>query len=134
MLISRTGSYALRACRFLALHAGEGYIPIREISIALHLPSSQYLTKVMQRLKGSQIVKTSKGPHGGVKLGKDPDTILLMDIIRASDPETYRASISKDQKLEFPETPELNHDFQMLENRFYSGLTKLTLKQFSKHH
>lgn len=132
MLISRTGSYALQACRYLATHADNGFIPVSKISNELHLSSGQYLTKVMQRLKAKKIVQTSKGPHGGVRLSKPADIILLMDIIEAADSQAYQDLLQNKRELLFPESPILNQNYRFLEAKFYSGLKQTTLDQFSK--
>lgn len=84
MLISNTGSYAIRACNFLAQQEPGEFVSIRFISENLGI-SYYYLAKIFQRLSSEGLIDSLKGPHGGVKLRTKPDRINLLDIALATD-------------------------------------------------
>jgi len=44
--------------------------------------SRNHLTKIMQRLARAGIVETRRGGGGGARLGKDPATVRLGDVVR----------------------------------------------------
>ncbi len=78
MNISTKSEYALRALIYLANHPS--VIPISEIAATQGI-SSDYLEKILAKLKKKNIVKVEKGATGGFKLGKDPRDIKMSDIV-----------------------------------------------------
>ncbi|MBI1912402.1 MAG: Rrf2 family transcriptional regulator [Deltaproteobacteria bacterium] len=80
--ITRDGEYAVRAVLFLASQP-EGKISlINEISEAQEVPKS-YLSKIMQHLTRSGLVKSRRGAKGGFVIGRPADTITLRETIEA---------------------------------------------------
>ncbi|MEK6552208.1 MAG: Rrf2 family transcriptional regulator, partial [Bacteroidota bacterium] len=55
-----------------------------EVSKELKVPK-EFVSKVMQILTPSGIVCSKKGKNGGFYLGKNPDSIKLIDIVEAID-------------------------------------------------
>lgn len=84
MLISNTGSYAIRACNFLAQQEPGEFVSIKFISDDLGI-SYHYLAKIFQKLSNEGLTDSLKGPHGGVRLRTNPDRISLLDITLATD-------------------------------------------------
>jgi Rrf2 family nitric oxide-sensitive transcriptional repressor len=82
-MISQTAEYALRAIVFLA-DQGEARTT-QQIAAATHVPAS-YLSKVMQSLSRSRVVRSQRGLHGGFTLAKSPEELSVWDIIDAVDP------------------------------------------------
>lgn len=84
-MLSNTCKYAIRALVYLAMHQkDDGKIGIKQISEELKIPAP-FLGKIMQQLAKNKILISSKGPHGGFALAKDPDTISLYDIVAIVD-------------------------------------------------
>jgi Rrf2 family protein len=80
-MLSNTSKYAIRAVIYLAVYATEKQrIGIKKISEALDIPSP-FLGKILQVLVRRKLLSSTKGPHGGFGLGKEPDQISLYDII-----------------------------------------------------
>lgn len=82
MKLSTRGRYGTRALLDLALqHEGE-LIPLKDIAhrqqISLH-----YLEHLITPLIVAGIVRSSRGPAGGVQLAKSPHEIKLSEVIRA---------------------------------------------------
>lgn len=73
--------YALRVLLYLRVASGRRG-SIAEIAQA-HRISRNHLDKVVQRMCSADLVSTSRGRGGGVRLVRDPATITLGDIIRA---------------------------------------------------
>jgi len=84
-ILSNTCKYAIRACIYLALNGGEEKkIGIKKIADDLNIPTP-FLGKILQNLVRHKILDSTKGPHGGFGLAKDPQDIALLDIIRIID-------------------------------------------------
>jgi Rrf2 family iron-sulfur cluster assembly transcriptional regulator len=83
--VSTRGDYASRALLSLALH-GDGRSPtsVREIADRTGLPQP-YLEQILLALKGAGIVRSKRGVGGGYVLSRDPDQILLSQIVSAVD-------------------------------------------------
>jgi Rrf2 family transcriptional regulator, iron-sulfur cluster assembly transcription factor len=84
-MLSNSCRYGIRAVIYLASQASEnGKIGIKQISTDLDLPTP-FLAKILQQLAKQKILNSSKGPHGGFSLLKDPRNITLLDIVNTID-------------------------------------------------
>lgn len=84
-MLSNTCKYAIRATIYVGLNNEDGKkIGIKKISKELEIPSP-FLGKIMQTLAKNKILKSTKGPNGGFALGKKPEDISLLDIIKIFD-------------------------------------------------
>lgn len=83
-MISQTAEYALRAIVYLAMNADSAFTT-QQISVATRVPTA-YLSKVMQALVKSNLVKSQRGHGGGFVLEKDPAEITILEIITSVDP------------------------------------------------
>jgi len=55
-------------------------IGLKQVSQDLNIPTP-FLGKILQSLAKQKLLSSTKGPHGGFGLGKEPDCISLLDII-----------------------------------------------------
>lgn len=84
-MLSNTSKYAIRAVIYLAVYATDNKrIGIKKIAEGLDIPSP-FLGKILQVLVRRKLISSTKGPHGGFGLGKDPFEISLYDIIMEMD-------------------------------------------------
>jgi Rrf2 family transcriptional regulator, iron-sulfur cluster assembly transcription factor len=84
-MISNSSKYGIRARTYLASQPkSAGMIGIKKISEDLDLPLP-FLAKILQTLARQKVLNSSKGPHGGFSLLKDPKEITLLDVVRAID-------------------------------------------------
>jgi Rrf2 family protein len=84
-MISRRCTYGLQSLVYLTeKRAVEAFVPVREISGELSIPSS-YLAKILADLAARHFVSSRKGPRGGVMLRSDPDRLTVRDVIVAID-------------------------------------------------
>jgi Rrf2 family protein len=80
-MLSSSCKYGIRAVTYIASKSKESRnIGIKQISEDLNLPTP-FLAKILQLLAKQKILSSSKGPHGGFSLLKDPRKITLLDII-----------------------------------------------------
>lgn len=84
MILSKSCLYAIRASLYLASQDDRGFVPIMEIAARLKI-SFHFLTKIFQLLTQKGIMKSFRGPRGGISLAKPAEKIMLLDIITAVD-------------------------------------------------
>ena len=80
MKISTRGRYALRVMIDLAEHAGESYIPLKDV-VARQEISQKYLEGIMADLSKAGMVDGQHGKGGGYRLTRDPERITVLDIL-----------------------------------------------------
>ncbi|CAN5504555.1 Rrf2 family transcriptional regulator [soil metagenome] len=82
-VISQTAEYALRAMVFLAVQKSP--VTGKDIAQVTKVPAG-YLSKLMQQLVKSKLVKSQRGIGGGFVLSGDADTISILDVVNAVAP------------------------------------------------
>lgn len=82
MKLTTKGRYAARAMLELALNHGNGSIQLREIAQKQEI-SERYLERMMTALVTAGLVRSTRGQNGGFSLAKNPNEILLSQIIQA---------------------------------------------------
>jgi len=84
-MLSNSCRYGIRAVIYLASRPQNGgKTGIKKISKDLNLPTP-FLAKILQQLAKKKILSSSKGPHGGFSLLKDPRKITLLEIVNTID-------------------------------------------------
>jgi Rrf2 family iron-sulfur cluster assembly transcriptional regulator len=80
-MLSNSCRYGIRAVIYLASQPlSNGKTGIKKISKDLDLPTP-FLAKILQQLAKHKILSSSKGPHGGFSLLRDPKKITILDIV-----------------------------------------------------
>lgn len=92
-LISKSSEYGLRAALFMAGRPAGDNVSVREMSETLDI-SFHFLTKILQKLARSGVVKSTRGARGGIALAKPAKEITLLDIVRSIEgPSLFEACI-----------------------------------------
>jgi Rrf2 family protein len=81
MKLSTKGRYGTRLLLELALHQGEGLVPLKDIAQKQEIPL-QYLEHVITPLITGGIIRSVRGAGGGIMLAKAPEDIRLSDVIK----------------------------------------------------
>ena len=87
MKISTRGQYGTRALLDIALNQNEGPVPLKAIAAREQI-SLYYLERIVSSLVKAGLLKSTRGPHGGVTLGKPPREIKLSAVIQALEGST----------------------------------------------
>lgn len=83
-MLSNTSEYALRAVIYLGERQGEGTIRVDEIAEALDVPRN-YLSKILHALVKQDVLRSTRGPHGGFQLARPAAEISLFDVVSPFD-------------------------------------------------
>jgi Rrf2 family cysteine metabolism transcriptional repressor len=81
MKLSTKGGYGPRALLDIALHQGEGPVPLKDIAQRRQV-SLSYLERIIAPLSAAGLIQSMRGPHGGVMPVKSPEQMRLSDIIQ----------------------------------------------------
>ena len=81
MKLSTRGRYGTRALLELALHEGDRPLLLRGIADRQQI-SLSYLEHLISPLIAGGIVRSTKGPKGGISLTRKPSEIRLSDVIQ----------------------------------------------------
>ena len=84
MQLTRFSDYSLRVLLYLAAHNGR-LVPVDEVSRAYGV-SRHHLVKVVQRLVEEDLVASTRGRGGGVRLKRQPAEINVGALVRATEP------------------------------------------------
>ena len=82
MKISTKGRYGARAALELSIRYGSGPVMVREISESQGI-SERYLENILNTLRISGLVKSTRGAKGGYELAKSPSEITLGEVVRS---------------------------------------------------
>ena len=97
MILSTKGRYGLKAMFQLALHYGEGPIPLNQIAEKQGL-SENYLEQLFSTLKKEGLLNSVRGAQGGYMLSKSPEKITVGSVIRALEGNMAPAECVIDEK------------------------------------
>jgi Rrf2 family protein len=81
MKLSTKARYGTRALLDLALHRGKGLVPLKDIAQRQEI-SLPYLEHIIAPLIGGGLIRSTRGPQGGVSLLKHPEEIKLSEVIQ----------------------------------------------------
>ena len=84
MLFSKACEYGIRAALYVAAQPTDGFTPVKDISERLGI-SFTFLAKIAQTLKQAGLLRTIRGPQGGVALARPAAEIRLIEVVRAID-------------------------------------------------
>ncbi len=85
MKLTSKGRLAVTSLVDLAINSNEGEpVSLSEISKRQHITVT-FLEQIFSALKKKGIVKSIRGPHGGYLFAKNPNLIMLLDVIEATD-------------------------------------------------
>src|SRR3954468_12393906 len=88
MRITTQAEYGLICALHLARRIDEGPVTGREIAAGERLPPD-YVAQIMLKLRRAEIVRSTRGAHGGYQLARAPERISVRDVIAASEHSTF---------------------------------------------
>jgi Rrf2 family protein len=88
MRITTQAEYGLICALHLARRVDDGPVTGREIAAGERLPPD-YVEQIMLKLRRAEIVRSTRGAHGGYQLARRADEISVRDVIAAAEHSTF---------------------------------------------
>ena len=88
MRITTLAEYGVICALHLARRISDGPVTGREIAARERLPVD-YVEQILLRLRRADIVRSTRGAHGGYALARGPGAISIRDVIAASEMTTF---------------------------------------------
>jgi Rrf2 family protein len=108
-MLSTTSEYAIRALTHLArLPEGETMLG-RDLAEEAEIPAN-YLSKIMWTLGNGGIIHATRGNHGGYRLKRKPEDILLLEVVELFDRERANLACFLGGRTCDPDNPCTAHD------------------------
>lgn len=83
VFIKREYDYAIRICAYLAsFEVQKNYVPVPTIAKKLFL-TVPFTTKIVHQLKKQDLIATTRGRYGGIRLKRTRDKLSLFDVLNA---------------------------------------------------
>ena len=127
VIFSKKCEYGMQAILYLAAQEMGTMVSSDEISKVLKIPR-EFISKILQSLRESGLIFSTKGKAGGFGLAKDPSRIKLIDVVLAID----GLDIFDNCVLGFPECSPthpcpVHETWGVLRTQTYDMLTKETV-------
>ena len=132
MLFSPSARYAILALSYLAGQDATKPLSVASIAESAGVPA-KFLAKILVNLKNSRILRAVKGPGGGYYLNREPEDILVTDIVTAVDPNTGKAEacvLGLDSCSDAHPCP-LHFEWKSIRDSLDTKFNKITVKELS---
>ena len=86
--ITTWAEYGIICALHLAKRGGNGPVTGREIAAVERLPAD-YVEQILLRLRRADIIRSTRGAHGGYSLARPPAQVSVRDVIAASELSTF---------------------------------------------
>ena len=88
MRITTWAEYGIICALHLAKRGADGPVTGREIAAVERLPAD-YVEQILLRLRRAEIIRSTRGAHGGYALARPPAEVSIRDVIAASELSTF---------------------------------------------
>jgi Rrf2 family protein len=82
MHLTRAGDHAIRALLVLLRQPAGGRLTSYRLAEETRIPA-EFLRKILSALARAKILRSVRGPTGGVRLARKPEDISLLDVVEA---------------------------------------------------
>jgi Rrf2 family transcriptional regulator, cysteine metabolism repressor len=133
MKLSTKGRYGARAALELALRYNEGPVMVKDIAESQNI-SERYLEHILNSLRVSGVVKSTRGAHGGYELSKSPELITLGEVIRSLEGPIEIVSCTRNNVCDRTESCVTFGIWCEVRNAVENVLDSITLADMVKRH
>jgi FeS assembly SUF system regulator len=128
MRLSNLADYAVITMCQAALHCGEGRVSASELASETGLPVPT-VQKLVSKLTAAGLLRSLRGAHGGLQLGRPAAAITVADIVEAIEgPITLTACVDH-TPCDFEAGCNMRPHWPIINNALRSALAEVTLSQ-----
>lgn len=99
--LTKAGEYGLRAIRYLVEQSDAERVSIGDISASKHIPEP-FLRKLFKPLVQNNIISSTRGVAGGVRLSRPAQEISVLEVVEALEgPLALNECLLEDSACEF---------------------------------
>ncbi|TFG62939.1 MAG: Rrf2 family transcriptional regulator [Spirochaetales bacterium] len=98
MKLSTRSRYGARLMFELAINHGSEFILLKDIARRQDI-SEKYLSKLIIPLRGTGLVQSARGHHGGYRLAKEPGAITFREIVELLEGDIVPVECVKDSAV-----------------------------------
>lgn len=129
--INRKTEYAIRGMIYLARQPRDQFVMIREITKATKT-SPVFMTKIFQALSSANLVVSSRGASGGLKLSRKPEHITLREIVEAIEgPVIMNLCVLDNKSCGFSKNCSAHTTWKKIKDSINGMLEDVTLKDIA---
>jgi Rrf2 family transcriptional regulator, iron-sulfur cluster assembly transcription factor len=129
--INRKTEYAIRGMIYLARQPRDQFVMIKEITKATKT-SPVFMTKIFQKLSSVNLVLSSRGAFGGLRLSRKPEHITLKEIVEAIEgPVIMNLCVIDDKSCGFSGVCSAHVAWKKIKDSINSMLEDVTLKDIA---
>lgn len=133
MQVTRAADYAMRGMVYLARQEPGELSNIRDMANHEKVPE-KFMRKLVHILHKSGYIESERGKYGGVRLGKEPAFITILDIYEAIEgPVSFNICLKGPDLCEFQETCSMCDVWGRAQTEFISILKNHTLKDAAEN-
>jgi Rrf2 family protein len=134
MELSTRTRYGVRLMVELAVHYGEGPVPLREIAQRQEI-SEKYLWNLMGPLKTIGLIRSTRGSYGGFVLSRPPSGINMKEVVSALEGSLcFAECVNAPSVCERVEICAARDIWGILSNKVMETLESMTLKDIIENH
>lgn len=134
MNITREADYAIRVILHLSAADDGEKISASTIAEEQTIPS-QFLLKILRKLRQQGLIKSFMGVKGGYMLNKEPKDITLRNVIEAIDGPIYlnRCLLNPSQCNRYPINCDVHKELQIIQDRLTSDLDSVNFANIGEN-
>lgn len=133
MQVTRAADYALRGMIYLARQEEGRLSNIKVMAKHENVPE-KFMRKLIHILHKSGYIESKRGKYGGVKLGKKPEFITILDIYETIEgPVALNICLKGTDKCELQNSCPMCDVWKQAQDKFIGVLEKYTLKEISEN-
>ena len=131
-MISNSLAYAFKAIIYIAVKGSKSSkVRIKDLKEAIDIPEA-YVAKLLQELVRNNILRSSKGPHGGFYLSESDMKTPLMEIVNIIEgSDSYTRCLLTLENCDKDHPCPLHRDVGRLRQELVNKFSKLTLEHLA---
>ncbi len=133
MHLTKHTSYAIRALVYTALKDTSNELTTIAEMAETYQISRTHLMKIVNQLANNGLLKTRRGKHGGLRLARAPEEIMLAEVVKLMEPGMEIISCADSNDCTIYEPCSLRNIWKTATEAFMGELEKHTLADILKN-